>query len=142
MTRENLVPFSKRSKDEARELGRKGGRASGRTRRAQKTMKDTLNALLKLPIQDGKIQRKLNSVLSAKNLNITAEQAVLIAQIVEAINGNTKAAVFVRDTSGNRLPPDSVPDTSSDYADDGFVDAIKSSARGAWDDDPETKNDN
>lgn len=134
MARENLIPFSERSKDEARELGRKGGRASGQTRRAQKTMKDTLNALLKLPIRDGKVHAKLTSILGAKNLNITAEQAILIAQIAEAMKGNTKAAVFVRDTSGNRPPPDSVPDTGSDFADDGFVAAIKKSAEGVWDD--------
>ena len=142
MNDDNLIPLNRRTKSEQRKIAQTGGRASGRTRRAQKTMKDTLNMLLQKPIRDGKVQKRLASIMGAKNSNITAEQAVLIAQIVEAINGNTKAAVFVRDTSGNRPPPDSVPDTSSDYADDGFVDAIKSSARGVWDDDPETKNDN
>lgn len=39
--RENLIPFSKRSEEEARELGRKGGIESGKTRRMQSLAKKT-----------------------------------------------------------------------------------------------------
>lgn len=45
--KENLIPFSERSKEEARENGRKGGQASGRSRRqkaqAKKIVEDILN---------------------------------------------------------------------------------------------------
>ena len=43
---ENLIPFSKRSKDEAREYGSKGGKASGESRRRKAAMRDTMNRLL------------------------------------------------------------------------------------------------
>ena len=39
---ENLIPTNQRSKEEARELGRKGGIASGIARRERKTLKDEL----------------------------------------------------------------------------------------------------
>lgn len=39
--RENLIPFSMRSEEEARELGRKGGIESGKTRRMQSLAKKT-----------------------------------------------------------------------------------------------------
>jgi hypothetical protein len=35
----NLIPFSKRSKEEAREYGKIGGKASGKTRRQKEIFK-------------------------------------------------------------------------------------------------------
>ena len=46
MNDENLKPFSERSKEEAREMGRKGGKASGEARRAKKTLADAIRAVL------------------------------------------------------------------------------------------------
>lgn len=43
---ENLIPFNERSEKETRELGRKGGIASGEARRQKKTMVETLKAIL------------------------------------------------------------------------------------------------
>ena len=49
MNEKNLVPFSERSKSEARELGAKGGRASGASRRRRKTMEQCAKFILSLP---------------------------------------------------------------------------------------------
>ena len=35
--------------------------------------------------------------------NITYQEAILIAQVLKASNGDTQAAVFIRDTTGNKL---------------------------------------
>ena len=43
---ENLIPFDKRSEREAREFGRKGGKASGEARRKKADFRRTLNLLL------------------------------------------------------------------------------------------------
>ena len=40
--RDNLIPMSARSEDEARELGRKGGGASGKVRRERKSIREGL----------------------------------------------------------------------------------------------------
>ena len=49
---QNLIPFNKRSENEARERGKKGGQKSGETRRQKKAMKETMKMLLSLDMPD------------------------------------------------------------------------------------------
>lgn len=84
---ENLNPI--RSEKEARELGRKGGIASGEARRAKKTMKEMLDYLLEKEIENQKTGEK-----------VTCREAMLSAMVKKAIGGDVKACQFVRDTSG------------------------------------------
>lgn len=44
--KENLITTANRSEDEAREMGRKGGIASGEARRRKKTMREALEMML------------------------------------------------------------------------------------------------
>lgn len=77
----NLIPTNKRSKDEARKLGQKGGKKSGEVRRMRKTLKEQLLLLLK----EGDIQENL-----------------CLALIEKALNGDTKAFQIIRDTIGEK----------------------------------------
>lgn len=43
---DNLIPTSERSKDEARELGKKGGKASGKARQEKKRLREAVEAVL------------------------------------------------------------------------------------------------
>lgn len=99
----NLKPV--RSKEEATERGRKGGIRSGEVRMAKKLMKDVLIDLLNLPLKNEKID-EFNSLLEIKGKNITAQQAIGVAMIKKAMSGDVPAAVFVRDTSGNKPKED------------------------------------
>lgn len=134
---ENLkVPTS----EEARRNGAAGGRASGEARRRRKAMREVLDELLELPLRKGVIKElqsladlagpngKIN-LLNGK-VNVTVEQAVLLAQILQAINGNTKAATFLRDTAGQKILKNA--DEQAEYEDDGFTEAIKNSAKDIW----------
>jgi len=56
---ENLIPMNERSEDEVRELGRKGGIASGEARREKATFKKTLEMLLDEKNSKGKTYREL-----------------------------------------------------------------------------------
>ena len=56
---ENLIPMSERSEDEVRALGKKGGIASGETRREKATMKKTLEMLLNTTNKKGTTYREL-----------------------------------------------------------------------------------
>lgn len=91
--------------EEARELGRKGGIASGKARRKKKAMKDTLAELLTMPLEDRALENleDIQSLATLNGKNITVQEAILLAQITKAIEGDTKAAEYVRDTSGNKL---------------------------------------
>ncbi len=104
---DNLNPV--RTEEEAREKGKKGGIASGKARRERKAMKDTLEVLLSMPLKDGKSTNieAIRNLAAVKGKNITVQEAIMLAQIQKAMKGDTRAAEFVRDSSGNK-PKDDV----------------------------------
>mgnify|MGYP000003507935 FL=1 len=81
----NLKPA--RTKSEARERGRKGGIASGESRREKKTFRETLEALL---------DRKLDGS------RLTGREAVAVALFEKAMSGDVKAFQELRDTVGEK----------------------------------------
>lgn len=96
MGSENLIPLGERTKDEQREIARQGGIKSGESRRARKTLKETLLMML----EEGDTQN-----------NIT------LALLDKALKGDTKAYEVIRDTVGEK-PTDKVEqiNTSSPYS--------------------------
>lgn len=93
---ENLIPFNKRSVSEAREFGRKGGKASGKRRREKANFRKTLNQLLTTEIDS----EKWTPLLTALGLESTLETAMLMGQIKAAMEGNSRAARFVAEYAG------------------------------------------
>ena len=94
--------FSQKTPEERRELGRKGGIASGEAKRKKKAMRERLEILLDLPLKSGK-EYDLDAIknfAALKGKNITVQDAMMIAQIQKALKGDTTAAAFVRDTAG------------------------------------------
>ena len=89
---ENLIPIAERSADEVREIGRKGGIASGKARREQKTMREWARIFGAVPVtikaQDG------------TDVNTTTLGNVVAAQLQKATRGDTKAAKFIADLLG------------------------------------------
>lgn len=96
---ENLIPFDKRSVNEAREFGRKGGKASGESRRRKADFRKTLNLLLTAEIDNP----EWTPILEAMGLDSTLESAVNAAIIKKALAGNVKAYEAIRDTLGQTL---------------------------------------
>ena len=106
---DNLIPQSKRTKAEQREIARAGGIASGKARREKKKMRETLEILLSMPMKNGKFTDvdSIRNFAALKGKNISVQDAIMIAQIQKAMKGDTKAAEYVRDTIGQK-PVDSV----------------------------------
>ena len=75
------------SKKKARELGAKGGKASGESKRRKKLLKECLEILLEKDYltKDGKI---------------TGAEAISTKLIEQAMKGNVKAFTTIRDTIG------------------------------------------
>lgn len=96
---ENLIPFNKRSVSEAREFGRKGGKASGEARRKKADFRKTLNALLTAEIDN----KEWTPLLEALGLDSTLESAVNAAMIREALSGNVKAYEAIAKYSGQSM---------------------------------------
>ena len=93
---ENLIPFNKRTVSEQRKIQSAGGKASGEARRRKADFRKTLNMLLTAEIDS----EEWKPVLEALGVECTLESALLMAQIKEAMQGNTKAAYFVAQYSG------------------------------------------
>ena len=78
---ENLKSLADRTKEEQREIARKGGIKSGEVRRARKTLKEELLLLL----SKGDTQEKMS-----------------LSMIAKALNGDVKAFEVIRDTIGEK----------------------------------------
>lgn len=94
--------FDKMSPEERREMGRRGGIASGEAKRKKKAMRERLEIILDMPLKAGKGVdiETIQNFAKLKGKNITVQDAMMIAQIQRALHGDTNAAVFVRDTAG------------------------------------------
>ena len=86
----------KRTPEERRELAKKAGQASGRARRRKADFRKTLNLLLTVEIDN----EEWKPVLESLGIECTLESALLMAQIKMALAGDTQAAKFVAQYSG------------------------------------------
>ncbi len=99
MNDENLIPHNKRSKSEARENGKKGGKKSGETRKRQKSMKQVFNLIKNLPVQDEKLKKQLEDVgITDEELKISS--ALAWSAIYHAIKGNSQMMRLVFEMMG------------------------------------------
>lgn len=90
---EGHAPF--KAGEEARENGKKGGVKSGEVRRARKTLREELEALLTEEITDKNGRR------------MQTQKAISASMIKQALTGSTKAFELIRDTIGEK-PVDKV----------------------------------
>lgn len=88
--------FHERTAREQREIAVAGGKKSGEVRRRKADFRKTLNALLTAEIDSP----DWKPVLESLGVDCTLESAMLMAQIKEALSGNTKAAYFVAQYAG------------------------------------------
>lgn len=86
----------KRTPEERRELAKKAGKASGKARRRKADFRKTLNLLLTAEIDN----EEWKPVLESLGIECTLESALLMAQIKMALAGDTQAAKFVAQYSG------------------------------------------
>lgn len=85
-----------RTPRERRELAKIAGQASGKARRRKADFRKTLNLLLTAEIDN----EEWKPVLESLGVECTLESALLMAQIKMALAGDTQAAKFVAQYSG------------------------------------------
>jgi hypothetical protein len=102
----NLIPQNMRTKEEQREIARKGGQASGKARRNKAMLKDCLQALMEKKYLDEKTGKKITG---AELLSID-----LFEKAIKETDTAKKARAFevLRDTSGQK-PVDKVEQTNT-----------------------------
>lgn len=97
----NLVPQTERSPSEAREMGRKGGIASGAARRRKKSMKQKMQLLLSLPAA-GNDQAEL-AAMGVEPGDMDNEMVLIKALFLSAAEGDTKAFDRIQDVLGKSV---------------------------------------
>ena len=128
------------SPSEAREYGRRGGKASGESRRRKADFRKILNALLTAEIDNP----EWTPLLEALGLDSTLESAVNAAIIREALAGDVKAYIAIRDTLGQTTKSEADleeqkirtaaakaktgQDVEEELEDDGFLQAFNDAA--------------
>lgn len=98
----NLIPIQ--SESEARELGHKGGVASGESRRRKKYFSKTLQLIASLPAVDAETIAKEFPGLS----DITNQDAMAVALFKKALSGDLKAIDKVLEKTGQTESCDSL----------------------------------
>ena len=96
----NLIPFNQRTEDEQREIASKGGKASGKSRRRKKTMKQVMDMLLSKPanaIDDWQLLADLGLTLDELEAeDVTNLLIVNAALLMNAKNGDVNAIKELR----------------------------------------------
>lgn len=147
---ENLKPV--RTKSEARERGRNGGKASGEVRRRKSAMRDTMNRLLTIRAE----VEGVSDILRADGGESTYEELIAMVMIEKAMRGDVnaynaiKATVGQTDKSESDLEEQKVRVSAAkarmgggdedETEDDGFLDALKDSVKEDWSDEDEETN--
>lgn len=123
----NLHPV--RTKEEARERGRAGGKVSGIVRRQKMDLRQDLLAILALPVRDGPVYdvKDAKQLGDLKAQNLTAYQLTLCQLVRKASSGDTKAAKLILDGSGLSLPTQqevTVTGSLAGYTDEQIAEAL------------------
>lgn len=93
-----IVPTS----DEAREIGRKGGKASGEARRKRKALRDSMNALLEMQPTAKEFNKLIEAGFDMEEIDNSC--LVTLALFNEAKKGNVKAIKELRNLIGEDKP--------------------------------------
>lgn len=95
---ENLISFADKPKEEHLSQSAKGGRASGVTRRKQRTFRESIKAIMALETPD----EDKKKALEAFGIDPTILNAINMAVSGKAAAGDVEAARYLRDTAGER----------------------------------------
>ena len=101
---DNLIPTSERSKDEVREIGRKGGIASGQSRRRRREFRETLEILANMQIKDG-VAANIENIRKApelKNKNLTVLETIALTLVKNAQQGDHQSIKLLIEMLGEK----------------------------------------
>lgn len=96
----NLIPQAQRSPKEARENGRKGGKASGEARRAKRTLRELVEIFGNLDVSD-EARKKMKEIGIPEEL-WTRKMQPVVALFNKANKGDVGAFNAIRDIIGEK----------------------------------------
>ena len=127
---ENLIPFSERSKEEARESGRKGGKASGAARRRKADLRKIAEGMITGDISEKMIKSLIDIAADPGNKN-----AVSAFKEIRDLLGQNKTTLDKQEQKARIEALKARAATSEpEEIDSSYVDALKGLADRVWDD--------
>lgn len=90
-TIENLIPINKRTKEEQRKISSKGGKASVKARKRKAALRESMDVLLTLEVQNPDVKQKLKEM----GLQPDNESLLAFTLFQQSINGNQKATEII-----------------------------------------------
>ncbi len=90
MNDQNLIPTTKRTKKEVREMTTKGGKRSGEVRRQRKTQREQLELLMSLPLKNPKAFEQIKN-LGIEDNEINNQMAMNVAMFNLILKGGKGA---------------------------------------------------
>lgn len=127
---DNLIPFSERSEDEARESGRKGGKASGVARRRKADLRKIAEGMITGDISEMMIKSLIDIAADPDNKN-----AVSAFKEIRDLLGQNKTTLDKQEQKARIAALKAKTVTSSpEEIDSSYVDALKGLADKVWDD--------
>lgn len=90
---DNLIPFtSDQSREEAKKNGRKGGIASGKSKRRKKAVREVIEMLASQPLTNDKLKKSIKGITAGvEDDDIDLLTAATMGLFQSAIKGNEKA---------------------------------------------------
>lgn len=104
---ENLRSFADIDEKEHKKISAKGGANSQKARKRRKMLKEQLEILLSMPLNDEEIKEQIKDLGIISDDEMNNQMAIVIALYEKALNGDTKAFEIIRDTVGEK-PKDEV----------------------------------
>lgn len=139
----NLMQYRSSTPNERRENASKAGKASGEARRRKANLRQTMNSILTSEVDIP----EWTPILEALGLDSTLETVISAAMVREAMNGNVKAYMAIKDVLGQTSKSDvdleeqklrmdaakaNMGVDDGEQEDDGFLDALKGSVEADW----------
>lgn len=84
---QNLIPANKRTKDEHREIAKKGGIASGKARRKKANLRKAFETILQAEVASSNVKKQLEDL----GFESTNEMALAMVMMQKAMKGNVRA---------------------------------------------------
>nr|DAQ02537.1 MAG TPA: hypothetical protein [Caudoviricetes sp.]DAX51004.1 MAG TPA: hypothetical protein [Caudoviricetes sp.] len=84
---QNLIPANKRTKDEHREIAKKGGIASGKARRKKANLRKAFETILQAEVASPNVKKQLEDL----GFDSTNEMALAMVMMQKAMKGNVRA---------------------------------------------------
>ena len=110
---QNLIPFDERTESEAREIGRKGGIASGAARRRKKSMREAADLFLSLPVSNKRTQGRF-ARLGIEADDVDNQMAVIVGLTGAAAAGDARAAKVLIELLGENKAVGTPTETGDD----------------------------